>query len=66
MGFYPNRPWIAERSADHSPETAVSPGRRLASAADVNDVRDLPRAGKLTDEEVAMINASYQRAIAAE
>jgi hypothetical protein len=44
----------------------VSPGRRLASAADVNDVRDLPRAGKLTDEEVAMINASYQLAIAAE
>jgi hypothetical protein len=32
----------------------------------VNDVRDLPRTGKLTDEEVAMINASYQQVIAAE
>jgi hypothetical protein len=40
--------------------------RDKMAAADVNDVRDLPRAGKLTDEEVAMINASYQRAIAVE
>jgi hypothetical protein len=40
--------------------------RDKMAASSVCGVRDLPRAGKLTDENVAMINASYQRAIAAE
>jgi hypothetical protein len=40
--------------------------RDKMAASGVGDVRDLPRADRLTDEEAAMINASYQRVIAAE
>jgi hypothetical protein len=40
--------------------------RDKMATAGVGDVRDLPRADRLTDEEAAMINASYQRVIAVE
>jgi hypothetical protein len=37
----------------------------LQEVVGIGGVRDLPRTGKLTDEEV-MINASYQEVVAAE
>jgi hypothetical protein len=60
------RPAVHGRTLTNKERAKAKYWRDKMAAADVNDVRDLPRAGKLTDEEVAMINASYQRAIAAE
>jgi hypothetical protein len=60
------RPAVHGRTLTNKERAKTKYWRDKMAAADVNDVRDLPRAGKLTDEEVAMINASFQRVIAAE
>ena len=60
------RPAANGRTLTNKERAKAKYWRDKMAAAVVSDVRDLPRAGSLTDEEVAMINASYQRAIAAE
>jgi hypothetical protein len=60
------RPAVHGRALTNKERAKAKYWRDKMAVADVKDVQDLPRAGKLTDEEVAMINASYQRAIAAE
>ena len=60
------RPAVYGRTLTNKERAKAKYWRDKMAVADVNDVRDLPRADKLTDKEVAMINASYQRAITAE
>jgi hypothetical protein len=60
------RPAANGRTLTNKERAKAKYWRDMMAAAGVNDVRDLPRAGKLTDEEAAMINASYQRVIAVE
>jgi hypothetical protein len=60
------RPTANGRTLTNQERAKAKYWRDKMAAVGVGDVRDLPRAGKLTDEEVVMINASYQRAIAAE
>jgi hypothetical protein len=60
------RPAVHGRTLTNKDRSKAKYWRDKMAAAVVSDVRDLPRAGRLTDEEVAMINASYQWAIAAE
>ncbi|UEM03273.1 hypothetical protein JL101_025430 [Skermanella rosea] len=65
-GGEPGRPAVHGRTPTNKERAKAKYWRDKMTAEGVGDVRDLPRAGKLTDEEVAMINESYQRAIAAE
>jgi K+-sensing histidine kinase KdpD len=60
------RPAVHGRTLTNKERAEAKYWRGKMAAAGVGDVRDLLRAGRLTDEEVAMINGSYQRAFAAE
>jgi hypothetical protein len=60
------RPAVHGRTLTNKERAKAKYWRDKMAASGVGDVRDLSRSDRLTDEEVAMINAAYQRTIAAE
>jgi hypothetical protein len=59
------RPTVNGRTLTNKERAKAKYWRDKMGATGVGDVRDLPRADRLTNAEVTMINASYQRTIAA-
>jgi hypothetical protein len=59
------RPTVNGRTLTNKERAKAKYWRAKMGATGVGDVRDLPRADRLTDDKVTMINASYQRTIAA-
>ncbi|WP_158044907.1 hypothetical protein [Skermanella pratensis] len=60
------RPAVHGRILTNKERAKAKYRRDKLAATGVGDVRDLSRADKLTDEEVAMIDESYPRVIATE